>query len=178
MNPIGLRACYDEGKRCAETLFFDYHRQHQLDIRVVRIFNTYGPNMELGDGRVVSNFIVQALRGEPITIYGDGSQTRSFCYVSDLIEGISKVVTLPSNPESPINLGNPKDFTMLELAQIVLEVTGSQSEIEFQPLPQDDPQQRKPDISLAKSLLAWEPEVELRAGVSVTAEYFKDLLAR
>ena len=178
VNPIGIRSCYDEGKRAAETLCFDYLRQYEVDARVIRIFNTYGPNMELGDGRVVSNFIVQALRGEPLTIYGDGSQTRSFCYVSDLIDGISEVVKLTSNPGSPINLGNPKDFTMLELAQIVLDVTGSQSEIEFQPLPQDDPQQRKPDISLAKSLLAWEPEVELRAGVSLTAEYFKDLLAR
>ena len=178
VNPIGIRSCYDEGKRAAETLCFDYLRQYQVDARVIRIFNTYGPNMELGDGRVVSNFIVQALRGEPLTIYGDGSQTRSFCYVSDSIDGISKVVNLAGNPGSPINLGNPKDFTMLELAQIVLDVTGSHSEIEFQPLPQDDPQQRKPDISLAKSLLAWEPEVELRAGVALTAEYFKDLLAR
>ena len=178
VNPIGIRSCYDEGKRAAETLCFDYLRQYEVDARVIRIFNTYGPNMELGDGRVVSNFIVQALRGEPLTIYGDGSQTRSFCYVSDLIDGISEVVKLTSNPGSPINLGNPKDFTMLELAQIVLDVTGSQSKIEFQPLPQDDPQQRKPDITLAKSLLAWEPEVELHAGVSLTADYFKDLLAR
>jgi len=178
VNPVGIRSCYDEGKRAAETLCFDYLRQYQVDARVIRIFNTYGPNMELGDGRVISNFIVQALRGEPLTIYGDGSQTRSFCYVSDLIDGISKVVNLAGNLGSPINLGNPKDFTMLELAQIVLDVTGSQSAIEFQPLPQDDPQQRKPDISLAKSLLAWEPEVELRAGISLTVEYFKDLLTR
>ena len=140
------------------------------------IFNTYGPNMELGDGRVVSNFIVQALRGEPLTIYGDGSQTRSFCYVSDLIEGIAKVVALPSNPGSPINLGNPKDFTMLELAQIVLEVTGSQSEIEFQPLPQDDPQQRKPDISLAREILGWTPSIELREGLEKSIPYFASKL--
>jgi len=178
VNPIGIRSCYDEGKRAAETLCFDYLRQYKVDARVIRIFNTYGPNMELGDGRVVSNFIVQALRNEPITIYGDGSQTRSFCYVSDLIEGISKVVSLTENPGSPINLGNPTDFTMLELAQVVLEVTKSSSKIEFHPLPQDDPRQRKPDISFAKSLLSWEPTVNLEAGVSHTASYFKDLLSQ
>lgn len=178
VNPIGIRSCYDEGKRAAETLCFDYLRQFQVDARVVRIFNTYGPNMELGDGRVVSNFIVQALRDEPITIYGDGSQTRSFCYVTDLVDGISKMVELERNPGSPVNLGNPKDFTMLELAQVVLEITGSNSELKFETLPQDDPQQRKPDISLAKSLLSWEPSVDLKAGVSLTVKYFKDLLAK
>ncbi len=178
VNPIGIRSCYDEGKRAAETLCFDYLRQYKVDARVIRIFNTYGPNMELGDGRVVSNFIVQALRNEPITIYGDGSQTRSFCYVSDLIDGISKVVSLTENPGSPINLGNPTDFTMLELAQVVLEVTKSSSKIEFHPLPQDDPRQRKPDILFAKSLLSWEPTVNLEAGVSNTAKYFRDLLSQ
>ncbi len=176
VNPIGIRSCYDEGKRAAETLCFDYRRQYGLDARVIRIFNTYGPNMDSGDGRVVSNFIVQALKGDPITIYGDGSQTRSFCFVSDLIEGIHKVMSLPSSPNTPINLGNPRDFTMLELAEVVLEVTGSQSKIDFQPLPLDDPKQRKPDISLAKSLLGWSPTVELRDGVATTAEYFRELL--
>ena len=178
VNPIGIRSCYDEGKRAAETLCFDYLRQYEVDARVIRIFNTYGPNMEVGDGRVVSNFIVQALQNEPITIYGDGSQTRSFCYVSDLVDGISKVVSLHENPGSPINLGNPTDFTMLELAQVVLEVTKSSSKIEFHPLPQDDPRQRKPDISFAKSLLSWEPAVNLEAGVSNTAKYFRDLLSQ
>ena len=178
VNPIGIRSCYDEGKRAAETLCFDYLRQYEVDARVIRIFNTYGPNMEVGDGRVVSNFIVQALQNEPITIYGDGSQTRSFCYVSDLVDGISKVVSLNENPGSPINLGNPTDFTMLELAQVVLEVTKSSSKIEFHPLPQDDPRQRKPDISFAKSLLSWEPTVNLEAGVSNTAKYFRDLLSQ
>jgi len=178
VNPIGIRSCYDEGKRAAETLCFDYLRQYEVDARVIRIFNTYGPNMEVGDGRVVSNFIVQALQNEPITIYGDGSQTRSFCYVSDLIDGISTVVSLHENPSSPINLGNPTDFTMLELAQVVLEVTKSSSKIEFHPLPQDDPRQRKPDISFAKSLLSWEPRVNLEAGVSNTAKYFRDLLSQ
>ena len=178
VNPIGIRSCYDEGKRAAETLCFDYLRQYEVDARVIRIFNTYGPNMEVGDGRVVSNFIVQALQNEPITIYGDGSQTRSFCYVSDLIDGISRVVSLHENPGSPINLGNPTDFTMLELAEVVLEVTKSSSKIEFHPLPQDDPRQRKPDISFAKSLLSWEPTVNLEAGVSNTAKYFRDLLSQ
>ena len=176
---MGGRSCYDEGKRVAETLVYEYHKRFpDLKLKIARLFNTYGPRMDLDDGRVITNFIRQIKRGAPITIYGDGSQTRSFCYVSDLIDGISEVVKLTSNPGSPINLGNPNDFTMLELAQIVLDVTGSQSKIEFQPLPQDDPQQRKPDITLAKSLLAWEPEVELHAGVSLTADYFKDLLAR
>jgi UDP-glucuronate decarboxylase len=178
VNPIGIRSCYDEGKRAAETLCFDYLRQYEVDARVIRIFNTYGPNMEVGDGRVVSNFIVQALQNEPITIYGDGSQTRSFCYVSDLIDGISKVISLNENPNSPINLGNPTDFTMLELAHVVLKVTQSNSKIEFHPLPQDDPRQRKPDISFAKSLLSWEPTVNLEAGVSSTAKYFRDLLSQ
>jgi len=177
VNPIGIRSCYDEGKRAAETLCFDYLRQYEVDARVIRIFNTYGPNMELGDGRVVSNFIFQALRNHPITIYGDGSQTRSFCYVSDLVNGISRVISMTDNPRSPVNLGNPTDFTMLELAQIVLEVTESDSKIEFHPLPQDDPRQRRPDISLAKSLLSWEPAVDLKAGVSLTANYFKELLS-
>lgn len=175
VNPIGIRSCYDEGKRAAETLCFDYRRQYGLDARVIRIFNTYGPNMDSGDGRVVSNFIVQALKGDPITIYGDGSQTRSFCFVSDLIEGIHKVMSLPSNPDTPINLGNPKNFTMLELAEVVLEVTESQSKIDFQSLPQDDPKQRKPDISLARSLLGWSPTVELRDGVATTVEYFREI---
>lgn len=178
VNPIGIRSCYDEGKRAAETLCFDYHRQYGIDARVVRIFNTYGPNMEVGDGRVVSNFIVQALKNEPITIYGDGSQTRSFCYVSDLVDGIAKVVALPKNPQTPINLGNPNDFNMIELAQLVIEITKSNSKIEFQPLPEDDPQQRKPDISLAKSILGWEPSIELSNGVSRTVEYFREKLNR
>jgi UDP-glucuronate decarboxylase len=176
VNPIGIRSCYDEGKRAAETLCFDYRRQYGIDARVIRIFNTYGPNMESDDGRVVSNFIVQALKGGPITIYGDGSQTRSFCYVSDLIDGIHKVISLPSNPDSPINLGNPKDFTILELAEVVLEVTRSKSRLDFKPLPQDDPKQRKPDIALAKMLLDWSPTVELRDGVAITTEYFRERL--
>jgi UDP-glucuronate decarboxylase len=176
VNPIGIRSCYDEGKRAAETLCFDYRRQFGLDTRVIRIFNTYGPNMESGDGRVVSNFIVQALRGQPLTIYGDGSQTRSFCYVSDLVKGIVAVISLPSNPDTPINLGNPNEFTMLELAKMVLAVTKSKSGINFQPLPQDDPKQRKPDIGIAKSLLGWVPTVELKDGITLTSKYFQDLL--
>jgi UDP-glucuronate decarboxylase len=181
VNPIGPRSCYDEGKRCAETLFFDYHRQHKLDIRVARIFNTYGPRMHPNDGRVVSNFIVQALRGENITIFGNGSQTRSFCYVDDLIEGILRFMDLPSGPEGqpgppgPINLGNPVEFSMLELASMIIEQTGSKSQIIHLPLPQDDPLQRKPDISLAKQYLNWNPEIHVREGLSKTIAYFASL---
>jgi UDP-glucuronate decarboxylase len=176
VNPIGIRSCYDEGKRAAETLCFDYKRQHNLDTRVIRIFNTYGPNMAIGDGRVVSNFIVQALRNEPINIYGDGKQTRSFCYVSDLVEGIYKLLQLDKNPETPINLGNPNEFTILELAKVVIEITKSKSEIVNNPLPLDDPKQRCPDISLAKSTLDWKPTIELREGIEKTAAYFKQII--
>ena len=176
VNPIGIRSCYDEGKRAAETLCFDYRRQHDLDARVIRIFNTYGPNMAIGDGRVVSNFIVQALRNEPINIYGDGNQTRSFCYVSDLVEGIHKLLLLDKNPDTPINLGNPNEFTILELANLVIEMTNSKSEIVNNPLPQDDPKQRCPDISLAKSVLNWKPTIELREGIEKTAAYFKQII--
>jgi len=176
VNPIGIRSCYDEGKRAAETLCFDYRRQHNLDTRVIRIFNTYGPNMAIGDGRVVSNFIVQALRNEPINIYGDGKQTRSFCYVSDLVEGIYKLLQLDKNPETPINLGNPNEFTILELAKVVIEITNSKSEIVNNPLPLDDPKQRCPDISLAKSTLDWKPTIELREGIEKTAAYFKQII--
>jgi len=176
VNPIGIRSCYDEGKRAAETLCFDYKRQHNLDTRVIRIFNTYGPNMAIGDGRVVSNFIVQALRNESINIYGDGKQTRSFCYVSDLVEGIYKLLQLDKNPETPINLGNPNEFTILELAKVVIEITNSKSEIVNNPLPLDDPKQRCPDISLAKSTLNWKPTIELREGIEKTAEYFKQII--
>jgi len=176
VNPIGIRSCYDEGKRAAETLCFDYKRQHNLDTRVIRIFNTYGPNMAIGDGRVVSNFIVQALRNEPINIYGDGKQTRSFCYVSDLVEGIYKLLQLDKNPDTPINLGNPNEFTILELAKVVIEITNSKSEIVNNPLPLDDPKQRCPDISLAKSTLNWKPTIELREGIEKTAEYFKQII--
>jgi UDP-glucuronate decarboxylase len=176
VNPIGIRSCYDEGKRAAETLCFDYRRQHNLDTRVIRIFNTYGPNMAIGDGRVVSNFIVQALRNEPINIYGDGKQTRSFCYVSDLVEGIYKFLQLDKNPDTPINLGNPNEFTMLELAKVVIKITNSKSELVFNPLPMDDPKQRCPDITLAKSILKWEPTVQLNEGIEKTAAYFKQIL--
>jgi len=176
VNPIGIRSCYDEGKRAAETLCFDYRRQHNLDTRVIRIFNTYGPNMAIGDGRVVSNFIVQALRNEPINIYGDGKQTRSFCYVSDLVEGIYKLLQLDKNPETPINLGNPNEFMILELAKVVIEITNSKSEIVNNPLPLDDPKQRCPDISLAKSTLNWEPTIELREGIEKTAAYFEQII--
>jgi UDP-glucuronate decarboxylase len=176
VNPIGIRSCYDEGKRAAETLCFDYRRQHNLDTRVIRIFNTYGPNMAIGDGRVVSNFIVQALRNEPINIYGDGKQTRSFCYVSDLVEGIYKLLRLDKNPGTPINLGNPNEFTILELAKVVIEITNSKSEIVNNPLPLDDPKQRCPDISLAKSTLDWKPTIELREGIEKTAAYFKQII--
>jgi UDP-glucuronate decarboxylase len=176
VNPIGIRSCYDEGKRCAETLFFDYHRQHNLDIKVVRIFNTYGPRMHPSDGRVVSNFIIQALKGDPITIYGDGSQTRSFCYVSDLVDGFLKFMDSPADFTGPMNLGNPNEFTIKELAETVVEMLGSKSAIEYLPLPQDDPKQRCPDISLAKSQLGWEPKVQLREGIQKTIEYFKSVI--
>lgn len=176
VNPIGIRSCYDEGKRCAETLFFDYYRQHNLNIKVARIFNTYGPNMHLNDGRVVSNFIVQALQGLPITIYGDGKQTRSFCYVDDLIEGIIKLMNSPRAVTGPINLGNPCEFTIQELAELVLDLTGSSSKIIYKPLPQDDPHQRKPDISSAKEILSWIPLVTLERGLQSTIEYFEKLL--
>ena len=176
VNPIGIRACYDEGKRMAETLFFDYHRQHGVEIKVVRIFNTYGPNMNPDDGRVVSNFIMQALRGEPITIYGDGTQTRSFCYVDDLVEGMLRMMDSREGLPGPVNLGNPGEFTMLELAQLVLELTGSKSEIVHRPLPQDDPTQRKPVIDLAKKELGWEPAVSLPEGLEKTVAYFQSRL--
>ncbi len=172
VNPVGIRSCYDEGKRAAETLCFDYKRQYGVDARLVRIFNTYGPNMAVGDGRVVSNFIVQALQHQPITIYGDGSQTRSFCYVSDLVEGIYRMLMVGEQPSSPINLGNPGEFSMLNLAQKILEITHSSSEIVFENLPQDDPRQRKPDITLAKSFLGWEPQINLAEGILLTSEYF------
>lgn len=176
VNPIGSRACYDEGKRCAETLFFDYHRQHDLPIKVARIFNTYGPRMHPKDGRVVSNFIVQALQGQDITIYGDGKQTRSFCYVDDLVEGFIRLMETGSDVTGPINLGNPGEFTMLELAEQVIEVTGSKSKLVFKPLPADDPRQRQPDISRAKKHLGWEPQVPLVEGLKPTAQYFDELL--
>ncbi len=173
VNPIGIRSCYDEGKRCAETLFFDYHRQHGLDVKVARIFNTYGPRMHPADGRVVSNFIIQALSGDPITIYGDGSQSRSFCYVSDLLEGWLRLMETPAGFTGPVNIGNPNEFTMLELAQLVIELTGSKSALEFRPLPQDDPSQRQPDISVARSRLGWHPTVQLRDGLTRTIDYFR-----
>lgn len=177
VNPIGPRSCYDEGKRCAETLFFDYHRQHGLEIKVARIFNTYGPRMHHADGRVVSNFIVQALRGDAITIYGDGSQTRSFCYVDDLVEGFIRLMESDASVTGPVNLGNPGEFTMVELAEKVIKMTGSSSQIVFQELPQDDPKQRRPDISLAKERLDWEPTVALDQGLVWTIDYFKKLLS-
>lgn len=175
VNPIGPRSCYDEGKRCAETLFFDYGRQHGLPTKVIRIFNTYGPNMHPSDGRVVSNFIVQALTGQPITIYGDGSQTRSFCYVDDLVRGIETMMNT-ADVAGPINLGNPGEFTMLELAELVLKLTGSRSQIVHQPLPTDDPRQRRPDIDQAKAVLGWEPTVQLEVGLNRTIAYFDRLL--
>ena len=172
VNPIGTRSCYDEGKRCAETLFFDYHRQHDLKIKVVRIFNTYGPRMHHADGRVVSNFIVQALQGEPITIYGDGSQTRSFCYVDDMIDGFIRLMDSDDSVTGPINIGNPGEFTMIELAEKVIAMTGSKSKITHKPLPQDDPKQRRPDITRAKEVLGWAPTVDLDEGLSRTIDYF------
>jgi UDP-glucuronate decarboxylase len=176
VNPIGIRSCYDEGKRAAETLCFDYRRQFGLDARVIRIFNTYGPKMALEDGRVVSNFIVQALRGNPLTIFGNGSQSRSFCYVDDLVDGVYKFLLLKSNPDTPINLGNPIEFTMLDLAHKVLDLSQSNSPIEFRPLPSDDPKQRCPDITKAKSLLNWEPKISLAEGLEITMKYFKELV--
>jgi UDP-glucuronate decarboxylase len=178
VNPIGPRSCYDEGKRCAETLFFDYWRQHGLPIKVVRIFNTYGPRMHPNDGRVVSNFIVQALKGEDITIYGDGSQTRSFCYVDDLLEGFVRLMATDAAVTGPINLGNPGEFSMLELAEQVIALTGSRSGIVRMPLPADDPKQRRPDIGQAKSVLDWEPKVALQDGLVSTIDYFRDLLGQ
>ena len=176
VNPIGLRACYDEGKRCAETLFFDYHRQHRLDIKVVRIFNTYGPRMQPDDGRVVSNFVVQALRGEDLTIFGNGQQTRSFCYVDDLTEALVRMMASDSGFIGPVNLGNPVEYTMLELAENVIRLTGSRSRLIHMPLPSDDPKQRRPDISLAKGKLDWEPSVSLQDGLVPTIAYFRKLL--
>jgi UDP-glucuronate decarboxylase len=175
-NPIGPRACYDEGKRCAETLFFDYRRQHKLGIKVARIFNTYGPRMHPNDGRVVSNFIVQALRGDPVTVYGDGSQTRSFCYVDDLVEGLIRLMDTPDDVTGPMNLGNPGEFTMMELAEKVIAMTGSKSEIVFKPLPADDPVRRQPDISFARKTIDWEPTVKLDEGLKSTVAYFDALL--
>ncbi|HEX3699074.1 MAG TPA: UDP-glucuronic acid decarboxylase family protein [Phenylobacterium sp.] len=176
VNPIGFRSCYDEGKRCAETLFFDYHRQHKLRIKVARIFNTYGPRMHPNDGRVVSNFVVQALKGEPITLYGDGQQTRSFCFVDDLVEGFLRLMDTGDEVTGPINLGNPGEFTIKQLAELVVELTGSKSKIEFRPLPQDDPRQRQPDISKAKAVLGWAPTIQLEEGVRRTIAYFDELL--
>ncbi len=173
VNPIGPRSCYDEGKRCAETLFFDYHRQHQLQIKVVRIFNTYGPRMHPNDGRVVSNFIVQALRNDDITIYGSGEQTRSFCYVDDLIEALLRMMQTPADITGPVNVGNPVEVTMLELAERIISLTGSKSRLCYKPLPQDDPKQRQPDISFAKSALKWEPKVSLEDGLKATIDYFR-----
>ncbi len=178
VNPIGLRSCYDEGKRCAETLFFDYYRQHGLPIKVVRIFNTYGPRMHPGDGRVVSNFIVSALLGRSLALYGDGSQTRAFCYVDDLIDGFVKIMETPDDVTGPVNLGNPVETTVAELADIVLSITGSKSEVEHRPLPSDDPVRRCPDISLARETLDWEPRTSLRDGLKSTIDYFDDLLRR
>jgi UDP-glucuronate decarboxylase len=173
VNPIGPRACYDEGKRCAETLFFDYHRQHKVKIKIARIFNTYGPRMQINDGRVISNFIVQALRGEEITVYGDGSQTRSFCYIDDMVEGLIRLMNTPDEITGPINLGNPNETPILELAQKIIELTGSNSKIVFKPLPQDDPRRRCPDITKAKIILNWEPKISLEEGLKRTIEYFK-----
>jgi len=176
VNPIGVRSCYDEGKRCAETLFFDYHRQHNLRIKIARIFNTYGPNMHPEDGRVVSNFIVQALQGEPITIYGDGTQSRSFCYVNDLIDVFVLLMNSPDDFTGPVNTGNPHEFTIHELAEKIIKQIGSKSEIVFKPLPEDDPQQRQPDITLAREKLGWEPKISLDEGLKPTIEYFDNLL--
>jgi UDP-glucuronate decarboxylase len=178
VNPIGPRSCYDEGKRCAETLFFDYHRQFRLQIKVARIFNTYGPRMHPNDGRVVSNFIVQALRGDPITIYGDGKQTRSFCFVSDLVEGLRRLMDSPEDVTGPINLGNPGEFTMIELAEAVIRLTGSASRMAFRPAPVDDPRQRQPDITKARGRLGWEPTIPLEQGLVHTIAYFDKLLSK
>ncbi|MGH7020446.1 MAG: UDP-glucuronic acid decarboxylase family protein [Brevundimonas sp.] len=176
VNPIGIRSCYDEGKRCAETLFFDYWRQHKVRIKVARIFNTYGPGMHPNDGRVVSNFIVQALKGEDISVYGDGLQTRSFCYVDDLVDGLIKLMDSPAEVTGPINLGNPREFTMLELARMVIDMTGAKSQVVHVPLPADDPRQRQPDISVARQTLNWAPTTEVAEGLARTIQYFDDLL--
>jgi UDP-glucuronate decarboxylase len=178
VNPLGRRACYDEGKRCAETLFFDYHRQHGLEIKVARIFNTYGPNMHPNDGRVVSNFIMQALRNEPITVYGEGEQTRSFCYVDDLVEGLLRLMESDAAVTGPINLGNPHEFTIRQLADVVLELTGSKSEIRNEPLPADDPQRRQPDIRRAREVLGWEPTIALKDGLGKTIAHFEGMMRR
>ena len=178
VNPIGLRACYDEGKRCAETLFFDYHRQHGIKIKVVRIFNTYGPRMHPNDGRVVSNFIVQALKNEPITVYGDGTQTRSFCYVDDMVEGIIKMMNSDDDFTGPVNLGNPEEYRIIDLAKEIIDLTGSKSKIVHKPLPQDDPKRRCPDITLAKETLNWEPKTPVKEGLKKTISYFEELLRR
>jgi UDP-glucuronate decarboxylase len=175
VNCVGIRSCYDEGKRCAETLFFDYHRQHKLDIRVVRIFNTYGPRMHPNDGRVVSNFILQALQNNDITVYGDGRQTRSFCYVDDMIDGVIRMMNAPDGFTGPVNIGNPEEFTILELAEKIIALTRSKSKIVFKPLPQDDPLQRKPNIELAQKKLNWQPCIQLEAGLKQTIDYFKAL---
>ncbi|MDD1749530.1 MAG: SDR family oxidoreductase [Methanothrix sp.] len=177
VNPIGMRSCYDEGKRCAETLFFDYYRQHQLRIKVARIFNTYGPRMHPNDGRVVSNFIMQALKDEEITVYGDGSQSRSFCYVDNLVDGLIRLMNSPDDFTGPVNLGNPVEFTILELAEKVVAMTGSKSKISFKPLPSDDPRQRQPDITLAKEKLGWNPDIKLEEGMKKTIEYFQIIMA-
>jgi UDP-glucuronate decarboxylase len=176
VNPVGLRSCYDEGKRCAETLFFDYHRQHRVKIKVARIFNTYGPHMHPQDGRVISNFIVQALQGDDLTVYGNGEQTRSFCYVDDLIDGLIALMQSPDEVVGPVNLGNPGEYTVLELAEMILKLTGERSKIVFKPLPQDDPTQRQPDITVARSTLGWEPKVPLQEGLERTIAYFRTLL--
>jgi UDP-glucuronate decarboxylase len=176
VNPIGVRSCYDEGKRCAETLFFDYRRQHDLSIKVMRIFNTYGPRMHVDDGRVVSNFVVQALRGEPLTIFGDGQQTRSFCYVDDMVDAMVRFMDTPPSFTGPINVGNPNEFTILELATLVLELTGSRSELLFKDLPEDDPRQRQPDITIARRELDWEPSVQLVTGLESTVAYFRHVI--
>lgn len=176
VNPIGIRSCYDEGKRCAETLMMDYHRQNNVDIRIARIFNTYGPRMALNDGRVVSNFIIQALKNEPITIYGDGSQTRSFCYVSDMVEALVKMMNNNENFIGPVNLGNPHEFTILNFAELIIKLTNSNSMIEFKELPKDDPIQRKPDISLAKEKLKWQPTIDIEYGLKETIKYFENIL--
>ncbi len=176
VNPVGLRSCYDEGKRCAETLFFDYYRQHRVKIKVARIFNTYGPHMHPQDGRVISNFIVQALQGEDLTVYGNGEQTRSFCYVDDLIDGLIALMQSPDGVVGPVNLGNPGEYTVLELAEMILKLTGGRSKIVFKPLPQDDPTQRQPDITVARSTLGWEPKVPLQEGLERTIAYFRTLL--
>ena len=178
VNTIGIRACYDEGKRCAETLFFDYYRQNKVNIRVVRIFNTYGPRMHPHDGRVISNFIMQALKREPISIFGDGRQTRSFCYVDDMIDGLIRMMNGPDEFVGPVNLGNPGEYSMLELAEAIVELTGSTSQLEFHPSPMDDPKRRQPDITLAKEKLGWEPKVELREGLEKTIRYFRELISK